>query len=329
MSEYKLYLGDCLEVMRGLPSDSVNCCVTSPPYYAQRNYNVDGQIGLERTPEEYVAKLVDVFREVQRLLRDDGTLWLNLGDSYGGSGGGSKKSGNHGPHSIDSRTTDMYPKKQLLVNLGKKQLLGIPWRVALALQSDGWILRSDIIWHKPSCMPESAKDRPTRNHEYIFLLSKSPKYYYDYEAIMEPVSKSTVERYMRRPTNKDNPDLKTNKEVFSMSAEAQANAFAKGRKIIENGETLMRNKRTVWTVSQKYYNGAHFATYPPDLIKPCILAGCPIGGTVLDPFNGSGTTGVVCMEYGRNYIGIDLNPEYIEMSDKRIKDIQQQMRLSL
>lgn len=317
--------GDCLEVLKSLPDGSVHTCITSPPYYGLRDYGtakweggdsecdhkipevehgnligksdgkdkqnshavrfnrvscykcgairIDDQIGLEETPDAYVAKLAAVFREVKRVLRDDGTLWLNLGDSYGGNR----------EHATESATAtcgntklDVCAKFNKVGNgIKPKDLIGIPWMVAFALRADGWYLRSDIIWAKRNCMPESVKDRPTKSHEYIFLLAKSQKYYYDADAIKDPVS--------------------------------------------INGK---RNKRDVWFISTKPYKEAHFATFPPDLIEPCVLAGCPQGGTVLDPFNGSGTTGQVALTNNRNYIGIELNPEYIELTHKRLNGLE-------
>ena len=252
-----------------METGSVNCCVTSPPYFGLRDYGNDEQIGLEETPEAFVESLVNVFREVKRVLVDDGTLWLNLGDSYAGSGRG--PAGNLG---AENNERHMENKHKCLTPKGlkPKDLIGIPWRVALALQADGWYLRQDIIWSKPNPMPESVTDRCTKAHEYIFLLSKKPKYFYDHEAVKE---------------------------------EAQ------------NELEPTRNKRSVWEVTTKPYSGAHFATFPPDLIKPCIMAGCPTGGTVLDPFGGSGTTGMVALELGRSAELIELNPDYVDIINER------------
>jgi len=274
----KIYQGDCLEVLPTLPAGIVQTCVTSPPYYGLRDYGVDGQIGLEQTPDEYIARLVAVFREVRRVLKDDGTLWLNLGDSYGG-----------------------------------KDLLMIPARVALALQADGWYLRSEIIWHKPNPMPESVKDRPTKAHEMIYLLAKSAKYYYDADAVREP-HVSTPERYAR--------EKERYKERGKYLAVTQG-----GKDTVFSNELnpLGRNRRDVWTVATRPYKGAHFATFPPALIEPCILAGSAAGDTVLDPFNGSGTTGAVAVTHGRDYIGIELNAEYIELAHQRIAQAQPRM----
>jgi len=275
--------GDCLDVLRALSSESVNCCVTSPPYWGLRDYGVDGQIGLESTPEQYVARMVDVFREVRRVLRDDGTLWLNLGDSY--------KNG--------------------------KQLVGIPWRVAFALQADGWYLRQDIIWHKPNPMPESVRDRCTKAHEYVFLMAKSERYHYDAEAVKE----KSVDPESLRGRRKRNDD-KFVGESFS-ETRAGFSAIPDGKKYER------RNRRSVWTVTPKPFKGAHFAVMPPDLVEPCIKAGCPKDGTVLDPFNGAGTTGVVAVNLGRNYIGIELNPQYADMARARIAEAERRHSQSL
>lgn len=287
-----ILIGDCLDVLKTLPDCSVHCCVTSPPYWGLRDYGVEGQFGMERTPEEYVAKMTAVFHEVWRVLRDDGTLWLNLGDSYfsdtKGSGGPSAKQ--------DSNAGSRYGNRHFerTNGLKPKDLVGIPWRVAFALQADGWWLRQDIIWHKPNPMPESVKDRCTKAHEYIFLLSKSKSYWFDCDAIKEPAIYAGDNRGARR-------DSRRGTRCNSMS-----------------GKTgLYRNKRSVWTVTTKPYKGAHFATFPPDLIEPCILAGCPEGGTVLDPFGGSGTTGEVAASEGRKAILIELNPEYVKLAHDR------------
>lgn len=296
--------GNSLDVLKTLPDQSVHCCVTSPPYYGLRDYGADGQLGLESTPEEYVSNMVDVFREVRRVLRDDGTLWLNLGDTYSGSGNGAAHypdSVNGTKQSTNKGTVDKpnIPRGRIPDGLKPKDLVGIPWRVAFALQADGWYLRSDIIWHKPNPMPESVTDRPTKAHEYIFLLSNSERYYYDHEAIKEDAIYG---------------GLREDKPRGSFQGKFEDMAF---RAIREK-----RNKRTVWTVTTQPYSEAHFAVYPPKLIEPCILAGCPVGGTVLDPFFGSGTTGEVAIRHNRNFIGIELNPEYIKIARKRLAIVQ-------
>lgn len=299
----KILQGDCLERLLELPDESIQCCVTSPPYWGLRDYGHAGQLGLEKTPEEYVAKMVEVFREVRRVLRDDGTLWLNLGDSYSANqSAGNKVFGN--PEFNENRPSRANTKtpERTLAGLKPKDLVGIPWRVAFALQADGWYLRSDIIWHKPNPMPESVTDRPTKSHEYIFLMSKSARYYYDYEAIKEPsLNGGDVKDYTG--------DQKSNSVDPIMQA-----TRPKGRLIVVPME---RNKRSVWTVPTCPYSDAHFATFPPDLIKPCILAGTKAGDTVLDPFGGSGTTGQVALELGRKAVLIELNPEYVKLIEQR------------
>lgn len=292
-STFEIKLGDCLESLRAMPDESVHCCVTSPPYFGLRDYGVDGQIGLEPTPDEFVQALVEVFREVRRVLRDDGTLWLNLGDSY--SSGGRKWRATDAKNAV--RGMDTRPDD----GMGQKQLLGIPWRVAFALQADGWYLRQDIIWHKPNPMPESVRDRCTKAHEYVFLLSKSPRYYFDCEAMREDAVKGAAGSTFNSG--------KTAEHQLGRSSD-------KAR--VDDGK---RNRRSVWSVATKPFKGAHFATFPPDLIEPCILAGCPVGGIVLDPFGGSGTTAGVAMAHGRNAVLCELNPEYAELVPARIDSI--------
>jgi len=297
----KLLNGDCIEMMRTLQGKSINCCVTSPPYYGLRDYGHEGQIGLEETPDAFVQKLVEVFREVKRVLKDDGTLWLNLGDSYVGTGAkGEHKDPKH-PEGRNAQSDT--PKNNKVAGLKSKDLIGIPWRVAFALQSDGWYLRQDIIWHKPNPMPESVQDRCTKAHEYIFLLSKSSKYYYDIESIKEPVKQDWGTR--------NRSDGKYHNEGTGLQPHSgleKSYEFA--------------NKRSVWSVNTKSYKGAHFATYPPELIRPCILAGCPKGGVVIDPFGGSGTTAAVANEEGRDAVLCELNPEYISLINKRLSEVQ-------
>jgi len=307
-----IHTGDCIEVMKTMAEQSVQCCVTSPPYFGLRDYGNDGQIGLEETPEAFVAKLVEVFREVKRVLADDGTLWLNLGDSYAGSGGKSqpqpdasgglsnKKLGTRGKQGSSASYGGFERPNTLGNGLKPKDLIGIPWRVAFALQQDGWYLRQDIIWSKPNPMPESVTDRCTKAHEYIFLLSKKAKYYYDAEPIREPIKENSGQN-MRAPKNGEHRLTDGYKNVTSKNYD----------------EIKGANKRSVWNVYTQPYAGAHFATFPPDLIKPCILAGCPTGGTVLDPFGGSGTTGMVALELGRKAELIELNPDYVEIIEGR------------
>lgn len=307
----KIFHGDSLKVLKTLEDGSVQTCVTSPPYFGLRDYGMEGQIGLEETPEAYVTKMVELFREVRRVLKEDGTLWLNIGDSYASGkgtcynpGGGTtslgkvrKQAGAH-PLNRGNKTT------LALSGLKPKDLIGIPWRVAFALQADGWYLRQDIIWAKPNPMPESVTDRCTKAHEYIFLLSKSSIYYFDNEAIKEPtVTRDEIIR------DRDTTRLNNTPGRTKM-----------GGLVNNNYET--RNKRSVWTVTTKPYKGAHFATFPTALIEPCILAGTPKDGIVLDPFFGSGTTGAVANALGRQYIGIELNPEYIKLAEKRLSEVQ-------
>ena len=371
-SEYinKVLLGDCSEVLKTLPDEICDCCVTSPPYYGLRDYGTgtwvggdpncphkrtskyspntatghaqeelignvgdaiyktvcplcgavreDKQIGLEETPQEYIQKLVEVFREIKRVLKDDGTLWVNIGDSYWGSGSrgfdftdkftdASKlQQGSKG-------TTDLHNLPKLVGNKDgykNKDLIGIPWMLAFALRDDGWYLRQDIIWHKPNPMPESVKDRCTKSHEYIFLLSKKPHYYFDYEAIQEDAV-SVVNGNPRFGGNKYGDNDDSHFAIYS------------GNEYVPNGK---RNKRDVWGVSTKAVKEAHFATFPEELIEPCILGGSRKGGLVIDPFFGSGTTGRVATKLGRNYIGIELNPEYISISKRRNENVQMDLR---
>lgn len=316
-----IYTGDCRDVLATLPAASVQTCVTSPPYFGLRDYGVDGQIGLESTVDEYVSNLVDVFREVRRVLKDDGTLWLNLGDSYAAARGGTHQpaetlaGGKNGRTDDGGRVNrsrhDGYnpTRNAAAIGLKHKDLIGIPWRVALALQADGWYLRQDIIWSKPNPMPESVKDRCTKSHEYIFMLSKSPRYYYDAAAIAEPTVTTTVSKFTDGGRDKQR-------------GHGRRHAGFNGRyadKVAENGPPQTRNRRSVWTIATKPFKGAHFATFPPDLIEPCILAGSREGDTVLDPFGGSGTTGLVSDRLGRAYILIELNPEYAAMGEDRIR----------
>jgi site-specific DNA-methyltransferase (adenine-specific) len=308
MSNPIIHVGDCLTSLRAMPDAFVQACVTSPPYFGLRDYGMDGQIGLEATPDAFVARLVEVFREVRRVLRDDGTLWLNLGDSYAGS---TMTGGNAGINS--SGGSDGFKQKRQFARssetpgLKSKDMIGIPWRVAFALQADGWYLRQDIIWHKPNPMPESVTDRCTKAHEYVFLLSKSPRYYFDADAMREPAV--TYGRQGRGDA--DQPK----------QAAIAASGFRNDGGLKDDFSRETRNRRSVWTVTTKPFKGAHFATFPPDLIEPCILAGCPVGGVVLDPFGGSGTTAGVALKNGRKAVLCELNPEYAAMIPARIAAI--------
>jgi site-specific DNA-methyltransferase (adenine-specific) len=312
-------VGDALDTLRQFRDGCVQTCVTSPPYFGLRDYGEAGQIGLEPSPDEFVAALVEVFREVHRVLRDDGTLWLNLGDSYsrspakGGSGPGGKNEDRWGYGVAQSAKTGSSDGTvgrgdrpgSRSGGLGEKQLLGIPWRVAFALQADGWFLRQDIIWHKPNPMPESVTDRCTKAHEYIFLLSKSPKYFFDNVAIKEPVQSDRAAS-RKEPTRGEGYGAA--KSVSGLSPDRDGGFSTSDGK---------RNKRSVWTVTTKPFKGAHFATFPPDLIEPCILAGSAPGDVVLDPFGGAGTVNMVCAKHGRTGVYIDLNPEYATLARNR------------
>ena len=326
------YYGDCRETLKTLPGQSVQCCITSPPYFGLRDYGHADQIGLEPSPEAYVAELVAVFREVRRVLRDDGTLWLNIGDSYAAQRGGTHQPAETLAGGVNGKTADgknvnrgrhdgYSPSRNASgIGLKHKDLIGIPWRVAFALQADGWYLRQDIIWAKPNPMPESVTDRCTKAHEYLFLLSKSPRYFYDAKAIADPAvcgwngsefhtGKSAVHQLGR--SQKIRPS-KT-KGSFNGKTEAMAgtgqNAF---RAVTES-----RNRRSVWTIGTQPFSGAHFAVMPPELVKPCVLAGCPVGGVVLDPFFGSGTVGMVAESLGRQWIGCELNEQYRPLIEQR------------
>lgn len=385
--------GDALEVLKTLESESVQCCVTSPPYFGLRDYGtaewdisnaedaeiaekcdhkgderfysmqgassvtseafseageanadrlkkarwrekgtcihcgavrIDAQIGLEATPAEFVGRLVEVFEEVRRVLKKDGTLWLNLGDSYFGGGysnhdinGESWKDRMNG----DKRSSRQQDIKRNNPGIKPKDLVGIPWRVAFALQADGWYLRQDIIWAKPNPMPESVTDRCTKSHEYIFLLTKSAKYFYDNEAIKQPVAESTIGR---GPVDFGGAKGRQYKADIAETDPNYRNGTEQWGRTFDYTESSINgcNKRSVWTVATQPYSEAHFATFPPKLIEPCILAGSREGDTVLDPFNGAGTTGLVSLRHRRNYIGIELNPEYIKIAEKRLSDVQ-------
>jgi DNA modification methylase len=269
MNTAQILNGDVRQALALLPDQSVQTVITSPPYWGLRDYGSEGQLGQEDTPYEFIENLVEIFRDVRRVLKDNGTVWLNLGDSYVGTG---NKGDYKDPKYSNGRNGQSIALNNKVEGLKSKDLIGIPWRVALALQADDWYLRSDIIWHKPNVMPEPVKDRPTKAHEYVFLLSKSPKYFYDHEAVRED----------------------------SLSGK--------------------RNRRSVWSVNTKPFKGAHFAVYPTELVEPCVLAGSQPNDTVLDIFSGSGTTGVVSLQNGRNYIGIELNPEYALISEKRLTE---------
>jgi len=297
---------DCLEALCKLPDESVHCVVTSPPYWGLRDYGINGQLGLESSFQDYLATMVKVFREVRRVLRKDGTLWLNMGDSYvhGVPGGGSvfDNGRTDGRIFYEGDKARGRTKISTFINgLKSKDICGIPWRLAFALQADGWYLRSDIIWHKPNPMPESVTDRPTKSHEYVFLMSKSERYYYDAEAVREPA------------TNRDPGNKKHKYNGDNDWHRTKAN-------LLDVGAREFRNKRTVWTIPTAPFPEAHFATFPPALVEPCILAGCPKGGLVLDPFGGAGTTALIAERLGRETILIELNPQYAAMAERRLRD---------
>lgn len=322
----RILQGDCREVMASLSAQSVNCCVTSPPYFGLRDYGMDAQIGLEATPDEFVAELVAVFREVRRVLRDDGTLWLNLGDSYNSVG----------------RKKSPLRRENNCPGLKHKDLIGIPWRVAFALQADGWWLRQDIIWSKPNPMPESVTDRCTKAHEYVFLMSKNARYFWDAQAMKEPATGALFGNVSHKHTAKyensgdEKHRTKAGLVAYAERQRSKRDSFKRDdskRAEVIPGQTVgthrpdrdesewdtdMRNRRSVWTIATKPYSEAHFATMAPELAELCIKAGCPEGGTVLDPFGGAGTTGLVADRLRRNAILCELNPAYIEIARRRI-----------
>jgi DNA modification methylase len=329
-----IYTGDALEVLQELPAESVNCMVTSPPYYGLRDYGVSGQIGLEDSPEVYIEKLKAVFMECWRVLKKDGTMWIVIGDSYAGSGRGIGDVNKKGIQQKASYVGE-FCKPYKLDGYKCKDLMGIPWALAFALRSGGWYLRQDIIWYKPNPMPESIRDRCTKAHEYVFLFSKSAKYYFDHNAILEPA------KYDGRKKMTHNGSVKylnnnTGVAVQTVSKGGRERRPNKMRGYVsKDGDTGFpaqhhgnnipmlpaRNKRSVWTVATKGYKGAHFATFPPALIRSCIEAGCAPGGVVLDPFMGAGTTAVVAKKLGRDYVGIELNGEYVKLARDRIDEV--------
>jgi len=350
LQQHKIMVGDCIDMMRTLPDKSVHTCVTSPPYFGLRDYGVEGQIGLEETPGEFIARLVEVFREVRRALRDDGTAWVNMGDSYAGRWGAQGRplgDGQMSGRSVTSaRQINEHPRfksgtgvRGREMGMKSKDMMGMPWRLAFALQDDGWYLRQDIIWNKPNPMPESVRDRCTKSHEYVFLLSKSKKYYFDQAAILEPCSPNTHARLSQDVqaqigSERANGGAKSNGNMKATArktngvgwghgsdAEERQRGRVKDNESMNSALAIMpteRNKRSVWTVATHSFKGAHFATFPPDLIRPCVLAGAPRGGVVLDPFGGAGTTSLVSMQEGRRSIICELNPEYAAMARRRI-----------
>lgn len=326
---------DALKGLAMLESNSVDACITSPPYYGLRDYGVNGQIGLESTPDEYIDRLVNVFRKVRRVLKPDGTLWVVIADSYAGSGKGAWKNKN-GQKEVYVLDQGSAPTKmpKTFEGIKAKDLIGIPWMLAFALRADGWYLRQDIIWHKTNPMPESVKDRCTKSHEYIFLLSKSPRYYFNAEAIAEPVANSTKKRLTQNIENQNGSNRAYGKNNGPMKAcapryggnkyTATPDVFSRTKSGNLYAPRQLRNKRDVWTVCTKGFKGAHFATYPDTLILPCVLAGSKVDGTVLDPFCGSGTTLQVAAQNGRNGIGIEINAEYEPLIKARIGEYKRE-----
>lgn len=320
-----VYAGDCRDVLRELPSESVNCIVTSPPYWGLRDYGVDGQLGLEATPELYVEHMVEVFRELRRVLRPDGTAWLNLGDSYA-TGGGSVGRAPGGGEQGERLMVGTQPNRMPIPGLKPKDLAGIPWRVAFALQADGWWLRSDIVWSKPNPMPESVMDRPTKSHEYVFLLTKSERYHFDADAVKEQsvTTRPELLEFGDRP-NVGYPghsnDRRRDKQAATGAQRVKGgdrwSGFNDRWDASDGSHPAGRNIRSVWNVATRPYPGAHFAVFPPEIPERCIKAGCPGGGTVLDPFAGSGTVGLVANRLSRRAVLIDLNPAYIEQQMRR------------
>lgn len=339
----KIYCCDVIQGLKTLPENSVDCCVTSPPYYALRDYGIDGQIGLEETPEDYIERLTEVFMEVHRVLKQDGTLFLNIADSYWGGGWRNAKLSNHSGD-IQKGSKGTHCGETMPALKGKqgvykpKDLIGIPWMLAFSLRNAGWYLRQDIIWHKPNPMPESVTDRCTKSHEYIFLMSKSQKYYFDYESISEPCSDQKRTNFQSgsrsNGKNKDRNDndlgersKKWQPRTKNLQYDGQPphTMHIKRELGVPDKEYTVRNKRDVWSVSVKSDTVAHFATYPEKLIEPCILSGCPKDGVVLDPFMGSGTTAKVAQRFDRHYVGFEINPEYVEIAKKKLSAVQKEL----
>jgi DNA modification methylase len=302
----------CISGLKTMPDNYVDVCITSPPYYGLRNYGCDGQIGLEETPEEYISRLVDVFTEVKRVLKPEGTLWLNIGDSYAGSGRGKGDINKKGIQQKASFAGD-FLKPHKINGYKSKDLIGTPWMLAFALRADGWYLRQDIIWHKPNPMPESVCDRCTKAHEYVFLLTKSARYYFNNKAIMQPAAYDGRISVIRKGSPKYACEGATGLGVQTFAIRDHERW-----KCDENGD-FMRNKRSVWTVTTQPEKEAHYACFPQRLIIDCIKAGCPENGIVLDPFMGSGTTAVVARKLNRNYTGFELNSEYVKIADRKLK----------
>lgn len=329
----KIVVSDSVEYLRSLPDCCVDCCVTSPPYYGLRDYGVEGQIGLEATPDEYIRRLLNVFREVRRVLKPSGTLWVNIGDSYAGSGKGAWKNKDASKEVYIPNLGDPQTRMpNTWDGIKPKDLIGIPWMLAFALRADGWYLRQDIIWSKPNGMPESVRDRCGKSHEYIFLLSKSSRYYFDADAIKTPAKDSTIRR-VAQDVEHQTGSARTLKTNGTMKAVIGGRKRQKQNESLAPDDPMKRNnsfreyeykpyanKRSVWEVPTKPFKEAHFAVYPPKLIVDCIKAGCPEGGVVLDPFMGSGTTALVARKLNRHFVGCELNPEYAQIAVDRLKD---------
>ena len=318
----KIFCGNALDILKTLPPESVNMCVTSPPYYGLRDYGVEAQIGNEQTPYEYIQNLLLVFEEVKRVLKSDGTLWVNIADSYAGSGRGAW---NNPPKEWHAKNLNpiysmgLCNMPKMWHGIKQKDMIGVPWLLAFSLRENGRYLRSDIIWHKKNCMPESVKDRPSKCYEHIFLLSKLPQYYYDYDAVREPAAESSIARYKRGVSDKGKYAGK------NIGANVQPIFAPRTHTDLPD----MRNRRDVWSVAiNSAHIPGHFAVYPEKLIEPCILAGTKVGGIVLDPFFGSGTTGVVALKNGRQYIGIDINPDYCKTAQDRIEKIKNETEMN-
>ena len=310
-NENRIICGDALETLKNFPDESINCSITSPPYYGLRDYHKKEQIGREKTVEEYLDRLINVFREVRRVLKKDGTCFIVIGDSYAGT---SSKKEQRDPKYPKGRNGQNPSITQKVLGYKSKDLMGIPWRLAFALREDGWYLRSDIIWHKENAMPEACRDRPTRSYEHIFLLSKSPRYYYDYDSLAEPMKEVSKKRYVRG-RSKENKYLNENSGAkIQKINEARGYGQYKGDNIPQ-----FRNKRDIWTINTTSFRGNHYAAFPPKLAEICMIAGCPKGGIILDPFIGSGTVGLIALLHNRKYIGIELNEEYVDLARKRIE----------
>src|SRR5690606_33860022 len=327
----RIYNNNCLIGLQDIPAESVDCCVTSPPYFGLRDYGTDEQIGLEETPELFIEKLVAVFEQVKRVLKPEGTLWVNMGDSYNGYPGNVTRGGELSGTNQHARQKKESGYGLSSKNLKPKDLIGVPWMLAFALRANGWYLRQDIIWHKPNPMPESVTDRCTKAHEYIFLLSKSQKYYYNADSIKTVVADATVQRMLQNISSQNGSERVPGKTNGAMKAvlKGYSHRGAGDKKLTGHSGNFdadgnligggMANKKSVWTVTTKPFKEAHFATFPEDLIVDCIKAGCPENGIVLDPFMGAGTTALVARKLNRNYIGFELNKEYIKIANKRLK----------